>query len=73
MHSPVFIALGLGFVLMGAGLFALTMVKSKPGPANPSKTQLREQAALARETKKMRIAAGVVVGFGVLLSLMYFS
>ena len=73
MHSPAFIALGLGFVLMGAGLFALTMLKSKPPSANPTKAQLREQAAQVQETKKMRIAAGVVIGFGVLLSLMYFS
>ena len=73
MHSPVFIALGLGFILMGAGLFALTIRKAKPASANPTKAQLREQAALAHETKRMRIAAGVVVGFVVLLSMMYFS
>ena len=73
MHSPVFIALGLGFILMGAGLFALTLRNAKPASPNPTKAQLREQAALAQETKRMRLAAGVVVGFGVLLSVVYFS
>ena len=73
MRSPAFIALGLGFMLMGAGLFALTMRKAQAAPAHPTKTQLREQAALAAETKKMRIAAGVVVGFGAAICLMFFS
>lgn len=73
MRSPAFIALGFGFILMGVGLFALTMRKSKDLPAYPTKTQLREQAILAHETKKMRIAAGVVVVFGISLCLMFFS
>jgi hypothetical protein len=71
MRASAFIALGLGFFLMGAGLFALTMRKpGKPAPANPTKTQLREQAALAGETKKMRLAAAVTAGFGIALALM---
>ncbi len=73
MRSPAFIALGLGFVLMGAGLFALTLIKSKPVSSLPTKAQVREQAAMVQETKKMRIASGIIIGFGVLLSLMYFS
>ena len=73
MHSPVFIALGLGFVIMGVALFALTMGKSPPPPTHPTKAQLREQTARALETKKMRIAAGVVTGFGILLALIFFS
>jgi len=64
--------LGIGFLLMGAGLLALTLRKpSKPTPANPNKSQLREQAALAEETKKMRIAAAVIGGLG--LALLAFS
>ena len=68
MRTPAFIALGLGFILMGAGLYALTLRKSnKPQPAVPNKTQLREQAALAEETKKMRIGAAVTAGFGLIV------
>ena len=55
---------------MGLALFALSLRKSKPLPANPSKTQLREQADLAQETKKMRIAAGAVAAFGVVITLL---
>jgi hypothetical protein len=57
---------------MGAGLYALTLRKGKPTPAAPNKTQLREQAAMADETRKMRIAAGVAAGFGVVLILLTF-
>jgi hypothetical protein len=69
MRNTMFIALGLGFILMGAGLFALTLRKAKPTPAVPNKSQLREQAALAEETKKMRIGAGGIAGFGLVLLL----
>lgn len=69
MRNTMFIGLGLGFILMGAGLFALTLRKPKPTPANPNKSQLREQAALAEETKKMRIGAGAVAAFGAVLLL----
>ena len=69
MQSIALAGLGVGFILMGAGLFALTLRKPKPTPPNPNSKQLREQAALADETKKMRIGAGVVAGFGVLLLL----
>ena len=72
MYSLVFTGLGIGFVLMGAALYALTLKKAKPAPATPTKSQLREQAALADETKKMRIAAGVVAGFGAVFILLAF-
>jgi hypothetical protein len=62
------LGLGIGFILMAGGLFALTLRKPKETPvANPNSKQLREQAALAEETKKMRIAAIVVAVFGLLL------
>jgi hypothetical protein len=69
MRPLAFTGLGIGFILMGAGLFALTLRKTKPTPVNPNKSQLREQAALALETKKMRIAAAGIAAFGVVLFL----
>ena len=69
MRTPAFFAIGLGFILMGAGLFALTLRKPGQESANPTKAQQREQAALAEENRKMRIAAAVVGGVGVLLCL----
>ena len=72
MRSLVFTGLGIGFILMGAALYALTLRKSKPTPAIPNKSQLREQAALALETKKMRIASGLTAVFGVVLILLTF-
>jgi hypothetical protein len=73
MHPFVFTGLGVGFILMGAALFALTLRKpTKPTPAVPNKSQLREQAALADETKKMKIAAGATAGFGIVLLLLSF-
>jgi hypothetical protein len=66
---PTFIALGIGFMLMGLGLFALTWRKAKSAPVNPNKSQLRERAAMAEETKKMRIAAAGTAGFGLVLLL----
>jgi hypothetical protein len=62
------LGLGIGFIIMAGGLFALTLRKPKETPiANPNSKQLREQAALADETKKMRIASIVVAVFGLLL------
>ena len=49
MRHLVFTGLGVGFILMGAALFALTFRKAKPTPINPNKAQLREQAALAAD------------------------
>jgi hypothetical protein len=72
MRNLVFLGLGIGFILMGAGLYALTLRKpAKPAPANPNKSQQREQAALVEETKKMRIAAGSIGGLG--LAMVLFS
>ena len=70
MRSFAFAAIGLGFVLMGAGLYALTLRKPKETPATPTKSQLREQAALAEENKKMRIGAGVIAGVGLIMFLL---
>jgi hypothetical protein len=72
MRSPAFIALGLGFVLMGGGLYALTLIKIKDVGPHPTKAQLRERVALAAETRKMRLAAGVIAGLGALLCSMAF-
>jgi hypothetical protein len=68
MRTAAFIAIGLIFILMGVGLFALTLRKKKE-IALPTKAQLRERAALAEENQKMRIAAGVALGAGVILGL----
>ncbi len=67
MRSPAFFAIGLGFILMGAGLLALTLRKPGSALANPTKAQQREQAALAEENRKMRIGAAVVGGVGLLI------
>jgi hypothetical protein len=72
MRSLVFTGLGIGFILMGAALFALTLRKPKSTIANPNISQLREQAILAEENRKMRIAAGVSAGFGAVLVLLTF-
>ena len=72
MRHLVFTGLGIGFVLMGAGLYALTLRKPKDAPAVPNKSQLREQAAMAEETKKMRMGATVIAAFGAALILLSF-
>ena len=70
MRPLVFIGLGLGFLLMGAGLFALTLRKpEKPAPANPNSKQQRELAVLAEEKKKMHIAAACAGTLGAVLLL----
>ncbi len=67
MRGPALIALGIGFLLMGAGLYALTLRKPAKAAAAPfNKSQLRDQAELVEETKKMRIAAGGTAGIGAL-------
>jgi hypothetical protein len=72
MRHLVFTGLGIGFILMGAALYGLTLRKPKSTSANPNKSQLREQAALAEETKKMRVASAVIVAFGLVLVLLTF-
>jgi hypothetical protein len=67
-HSIALLGLGIGFIIMAGALFALTLRKPKqPAPANPNSKQLREQAALAEETKKMRIGAALTAGVGIVL------
>lgn len=72
MRHLIFIGLGMGFILMGAALYALTLRKPKSTPAIPNKSQLREQAALADETRKMRVASTVIAAFGLVLVLLTF-
>ena len=72
MRPLVFTGLGFGFILMGVALYALTLRKPKETPTNPNKAQQREQATLAEENRKMRIASGVSAAFGVLLILLTF-
>ena len=70
MHSlPVF-GLGIFFGLAGIGLFALTLRKVKPAPAPVKKSELRAQAALEVETKKLRIGAAVSLAVGAALMLL---
>lgn len=70
MRPLLFAGLGIGFILMGAGLYALTLRKPKDAPAHPTKSQLREQAALVEENKKMRLAAGGAAGLGAVFLLL---
>lgn len=72
MRSLVFTGLGVGFILMGGALYALTLRKPKPTSTTPNKSQLREQALLVEETKKMRVASGITAAFGVVLILLTF-
>ena len=72
MRHLVFTGLGIGFILMGAALFALTLRKPKSTPAVPNKAQLREQAVLAEETRKLRIGSGIIAAFGAVLLLLTF-
>jgi len=75
MPYLVFIGLGIGFLLMGVGLYALTLRKPKTEVArgaNPTKAQLRESVERAAETKKMRIAAGCLAVFGAILVIFSF-
>lgn len=74
MPYLVFIGLGIGFLLMGVGLYALTLRKPKveAGAANPTKAQLRESVERTAEAKKMRIAAACLAVFGALLVIFSF-
>lgn len=74
MPYLVFIGLGIGFLLMGVALYALTLRKPKADTAgaNPTKAQLRESVERAAEAKKMRIAAAGLAVFGALLVIFSF-
>lgn len=63
-RSQPIVAFGIFFLLIAGGLFALTLRQPAPAPANPTKSQLREQAALAAEKKKMRLAAACLAAVG---------
>ena len=71
MRSLVFTGLGIGFLLMGVGLYALTWRKPKT-PPHPTKAQVREQAERAEETRKMRMAASVIAVLGAALVIFSF-
>ena len=68
-HSLPIFAIGVFFVLVGGGLLALTLRKPKAPSAIPNKTQQREQARLQDESKKLRLAAGILGGLGIILML----
>lgn len=69
-RSIPLLSVGFMLVLMGAGLFALTLGKKKPEAAAPAnKKELREQEARNEETKKMRLGAGILAGIGLVLIL----
>lgn len=73
IRAYFFFTLGLCFILMAAGLFALTLRKPKqPAVVPPSKAQQRAEAALADEHRKMRIGAAVVATVGVALCALLF-
>ncbi|MDO8542015.1 MAG: hypothetical protein Q7S40_16375 [Opitutaceae bacterium] len=73
MRSLSLYGFGMFFVLAGAALFALSLRKPKPLPPTAKKSAVREEAALQAESKKLRIAAGVTAGIGVLLLLIAIS
>jgi hypothetical protein len=63
--SILFAGTGIFFLGLAAGLLALANRKPKAGAKQPTKSELREQAALAAEMQKMRKAALVCAGIGV--------
>ena len=60
-----FLGTGVFFVGLSAGLLALANRKPKSAAKQPTKAELREAAALAAESVKMRKAALVCAGIGV--------
>ena len=70
MRSLPLLGLGAGFVIIGFGLFLITLIKSKPSSANPKKAEQRELEVQREDTKKLRLASIGVVAFGVVLLLM---
>lgn len=69
MRSLPLYGLGMFFLLVAAGLLALSWRKPKPVSPLARKAELRELEALRKESTKMRVAAGIAAGFGVLLIL----
>lgn len=70
MRNHALTGLGLGFMLMGIGLYALTVRKGRTLPANPTKAQVREQAERVEEDKKMRLGAVVVAALGLVMAIL---
>lgn len=66
-RSTPLLALGLIFAFAGAGVFLFTLRKPAPLPPARNKSELRDRAVLVENTRKLRIAAGIAAGFGVLL------
>lgn len=62
---PLF-ALGLVFAVTGVVIVALTFRRAKP-VANPTKSQLREQAVVQSDARKLRLAGGIIAGLGIVL------
>ena len=69
MRSLPLLGLGIGFIVMGIGLYALTLRAPKATPGLHRRAHLREEEEMRDERKKMRVAAAVVVAFGVVLIL----
>jgi hypothetical protein len=67
-RSTPLLALGLIFAFVGVGVYLFTLKKPTFPPAR-NKGELRERAVLVENHRKLRIAAGIAVGFGALLIL----
>ncbi len=67
LFANLLIATSLIFLLIGAGLFALTMSKQPSLPARANNSQLREHAERMAEMKKMRIAGYFMAGVAAVL------
>lgn len=67
MRSLPIYGLGVVLVIMGLGLFVFSVATAKPVAPTAKKSELREQEIVRANTKKLRIAAGALVGLGALL------
>ena len=72
MQSLPLLGLGFSLAIAGIGLFALTMRRPKTEATRPAgqplkKAELRALEAQQTETKKLRIAAAIVVVVGAVL------
>lgn len=64
---PALLAAGIFFILLGAGLIALTRRPLKAMPPRPTKSDLRERSALEAEMRKMKLGAAICGGLGILM------
>ncbi len=67
MRSLPTYGLGMVFVLVGIAFLALSWRKAKPASLPVKKSELRQEAALRSDARKLRIAAGIMAGLGILL------